>query len=91
MMRDFDKEVAEPIEFVLGGKNYKAINLNDEVMAKVDEILDDEKTKLYYKLHAQLSIMTGTPIGEFSGHDMIKLAKIVKFISGTITEDLAKK
>lgn len=91
MIRDFDKEIAEPIEFTLDGKSYKVIKLTDEVMGKVDEILEDEKTKLYYKLHAQLSVMTGVSIGEFAGQDMVLLAKVVKFVSATIKGDLEKK
>lgn len=77
------KQLAEPIEVTIDGKDYKIEKLSTDLMNRATE----EKTDP----NKQLAILLGTDTGEFMAVDIRKVGKALEFITQVIKEGLERK
>lgn len=86
-----EASLRDTLSFSIENKDYSVVHLNDEAMAKIAEIADDQSLTPGASLSEQLSVFTGQDPSEFSGVDFRVKAAIIGFITEQITDPLGNR
>jgi len=86
---DEQTQLAEPIEIVLEGKEYKISKITTELMSKVTKLSDD-KSDINSAIK-QLALLLGVRYEELVDIDIRKIAKAIELITNSIREGIEAK
>ncbi|NCC60055.1 MAG: hypothetical protein EOM12_03765 [Verrucomicrobiae bacterium] len=84
------KQLSEPIEVTLEGKDYAVTKISSELMESVTA-LAKEDSKEPDILAKQLGMLLGVDAAEFKSVDVRKLGRAIKFITETVIKGLDEK
>jgi hypothetical protein len=90
---DKDKRLHDPLEFVLGGKEYQVVEVTDEIMGKINTLLEGFGTEggdmtMGRVQNEQLAILTGQPAETFADATLRAKAGVLQWITATLADPI---